>query len=140
MPEALMNVTGLEKRRESALTSRRVESMRLSVRSCFRAWVQRPSAIGAPARLMIASASARTCSQGPGSRPFHSTIVVVVPNAWDGLLVRAITRWPSRESVAHNAKPIKPVAPVTTMFIPSSHERGIDRSADKSGKSSVTYV
>ena len=71
-----MNVAGPEDRRDMALTSNRVVSMRLSVMSRLRESVQRVSAIGAPARLMTASARSRACSHGPMSRAFHSTACI----------------------------------------------------------------
>src|SRR6185437_16306065 len=115
-----MKVAGLEEQRDSALTSKRVVSTRLSVMSCFRTSVQGASAIGAPARLMNASASSRTCSQGPVSCPFHETGFAFIPGQWKScpaFLVRMLTLWPPWNNAAHNARPTNPVPPDTTMFI-----------------------
>src|SRR4029079_15569201 len=106
-----------------ASTRWRVARTRLSVSHCLRASVQRPSAIGAPARLMTASALSRQCSQAPASRPFHSTVVTVEPHercASSLLLVRRVTRCPSWQSKAHKGRPMNPVPPATTIVLVSS--------------------
>lgn len=116
-----MSVAGFEDKRDKALTSKRVVRTRLSVRSCLRATVQRASAIGAPARLIIASAPSMACSHGPVSRAFHGIGFTFTPGcrtSWSACLVRILTRWPPWKSAVHNARPMNPVPPVTTIFIP----------------------
>ena len=118
MPEALTRVPGFDLQRDRASARRRVVRTRLSVRSRLRAPVHRPSAIGAPARLMMASAPSRQCSQVPASRLFHSTAVTAEPHkrcTSSFLLVRSVTRCPSRQSETHKGRPMNPVPPVTTI-------------------------
>lgn len=115
-----MRTLGFADRCDRASTRRRVRCTLLSVRSRFRACVHRASAMGAPARLMTALAPSRHCSQAPGSRPFHSTVVTELPNSWEAVrpfVVRTVTRWPFRDKDAHKARPMNPVPPVTTTFI-----------------------
>ena len=118
MPEALTRVRGFDLQRERASARRRVVRTRLPVRSRFRASVHRPLAIGAPARLIMASALSRQCSQVPASRLFHSTAVTAEPHkrcTSSFLLVRRVTRCPSRQSETHKGRPMNPVPPVTTI-------------------------
>jgi hypothetical protein len=57
-----------------AATSNAVDRVRLPMISALRASVHRPAAIGAPARLITASADSTAVVQPPGSRSIdHST-------------------------------------------------------------------
>src|SRR6516225_84672 len=113
----------------SAPTRARVVSIRLVRSNSFRAFVQRPPAIEAPARFTTASAPTPAPPNSP-VEGFHATsnpCLAPPTTVLDGRISRH-TVCPSRANSLSSAVPTSPVEPVTRTFISSSalgHQKGI---------------
>src|SRR5690349_14902327 len=116
MPEAFSSTQGFVAWLRNASTTALVALTRLSQMRRLRDSVQRPSAIGAPARLMTASASANTSDHVPGEEGFQ-----LMQAADDGssalalpaFLERTVTLCPLFSSSLTSGRPINPVPPAT---------------------------
>src|SRR6187549_2562482 len=112
MPEAFTSAQGFVAWLRNASTIALVALTRLSQMSRLRASVQRFSAIGAPARLMTASASLNTVGHVPPERGFQ--LIQVADDGSSALAPvafreRTVTLCPFFSSSSTKARPINPV-------------------------------
>src|SRR5271155_3641335 len=128
MAEAEISTRGRAAMRASAFTSARVVSTRLLRKSFFRSSVQRPSAIGAPARFTTASAptAAPPISPVAGSHFTSNPCEAFAAGSTGPGLINRQTVCPACCRFPPSAVPTEPVAPVTRIFISlSSLERSL---------------